>query len=112
MSEPDPKAAKRLAYLEKVTSGGSEDAMAWYGLAMEYRALERFEDALRTFETLRDKHPSYVAMYLMAGGTLQSMGRTADARAWYESGIVAARKAGNGHAASELESALGQLDAN
>jgi hypothetical protein len=50
-----------------------------------------------------------VPMYLMCGQMLESMGRGEDARAWLTSGIAAARTKGDGHALSELESALGAL---
>ena len=98
--------SKRLLFLEKITSEGSEDPIAWYGLALEYRSLERHDDALRTFETLRAKHPDYVPMYLMCGQLLETMSRPEDARAWYTVGVDAARKQGNSHALGELESAL------
>ena len=52
--------SKRLAYLEKVTREGSTEPMAWYGLALEYRTLERWDEALQTFTTLRANHPDYV----------------------------------------------------
>ena len=53
---------KRLTFLEKLTREGSEDPLAWYGLAMEYRKLERWDEALQTFTTLRTRNPDYVAM--------------------------------------------------
>ena len=34
--------SKRLAFLQKTTAEGSPDPLAWYGLAMEYRKLERW----------------------------------------------------------------------
>lgn len=102
--------SKRLAFLEKVTQDGSTDPIAWYGLAMEYRALERWDDALRTFETLRGTKPDYVPMYLMCGQMLSKVGRKDDARAWLEAGVTQARGAGNSHALGELEDALGTLD--
>lgn len=89
-----------------MTSGGNEDPFVWYGLAMEYRSLSRFEEALATFESLRARTPDYVPMYLMCGQMLESMGRAVDARAWLASGIESAHKKGDSHAASELESAL------
>jgi tetratricopeptide (TPR) repeat protein len=106
------KVSKRLAYLEKLVreppaSGG--DPFVWYGLAMEYRGLERFGEALATFDDLRARAPEYVAMYLMCGQMLETMGRPDDARSWYVAGLEAARKKGDGHAASELESALATL---
>ena len=104
-----PATSKRLEFLEKVTSSGSTDPFAWYGLAMEYRSLERHAEALETFEALRSRTPDYVAMYLMCGQMLESMGRPQDARTWLTSGIESARRKGDTHAASELESALQAL---
>ena len=75
-------------------------------LAMEYRSLGRHDEALQTFTTLRADHPDYVPMYLMCGQMLEKLDRKDDARGWYEAGIAKARARGDGHAASELESAL------
>lgn len=100
---------KRLMFLEKLTRDGSEDPMAWYGLAMEYRKLERWDEALQTFTTLRARKPDYVAMYLMCGQMLGGIARADEARAWLEAGIAAARAKGDSHAVSELESALATL---
>jgi predicted Zn-dependent protease len=101
--------SKRLDFLVKLTSTGNEDPFVWYGLAMEYRSLSRFDEALATFEALRARTPDYVPMYLMCGQMLESMGRVPDARAWLASGIVAAKAKGDSHAMSELEGALGAL---
>jgi predicted Zn-dependent protease len=101
--------SKRLAYLESITASGSQDPMAWYGLAMEYRALERHDDALRTFQALRSKNPGYVAMYLMCGQMLEKLGKKEDAREWLTAGIAEAQKSKNGHALGELEEALAAL---
>lgn len=102
--------SKRLAFLEKLTASGSNDPMAWYGLAMEYRALERLDDALATFRALREKHPDYVAMYLMCGTMLSERGDKEGAREWMAAGIDAARAKRDAHALGELESALAGLD--
>jgi predicted Zn-dependent protease len=104
------KAAKRLAFLEKTTADGSEDPLAWYGLAMEYRKLQRVDEALQTFTTLRSRKPDYVAMYLMCGQMLDEAGRKDEAREWLESGLTAARAKGDSHAVSEIESALAVLE--
>jgi len=104
------KAAKRLAFLEKTTAGGSEDPLAWYGLAMEYRKLQRVDEALQTFTTLRSRKPDYVAMYLMCGQMLDEAGRKDEAREWLESGLTAAKAKGDSHAVSEIESALAVID--
>jgi predicted Zn-dependent protease len=101
--------SKRLDFLLKMTSGGNDDPFVWYGLAMEYRSLRRFDEALSTFEALRARTPDYVPMYLMCGQMLESMGRAEEARGWLSSGIENARKKGDTHAVSELESALATL---
>jgi predicted Zn-dependent protease len=101
---------KRLLFLQKTTADGSTDPLAWYGLAMEYRKLERWDEALQTFTALRTMKPDYVAMYLMCGQMLEGIGRGDEARAWLEAGIEQARKKGDSHAVSELESALMSLD--
>ena len=101
--------SKRLAFLEKLTSEGSKDPFAWYGLAMEYRNVDRPEDALRTFEALRASNPDYVAMYLMCGQLLEKLTRFDEARTWLEQGIVEAKKKGDSHALGELEGALSGL---
>jgi hypothetical protein len=40
--------SRRLEFLLNMTSK-SADPFAWYGLAMEYRSLSRFEEAIATF---------------------------------------------------------------
>jgi len=102
--------SKRLAFLEKVTAEGSVDPLAWYGLAMEYRKLERWDEALQTFTTLRTNNPDYIAMYLMCGQMLSEATRKEEARTWLEAGLAKARQKGDSHAASEIESALSTLD--
>lgn len=102
--------SKRLAFLEKVTSEGSKDPFAWYGLANEYSSLGRPDDALRTFEKLRDLDASYVPQYLMCGQMLVNQKRPAEAKVWLEQGIAAAQKAGNTHALSELQNVLASIE--
>lgn len=102
--------SKRLAFLEKVTSEGSKDPFAWYGLANEYSSLGRHDEALRTFEKLRELDPSYVPQYLMCGQMLANLKRPEEARVWLTQGVEAAKKAGNGHALSELTNVLESLD--
>ena len=102
--------SKRLAFLEKTTADGSTDPLAWYGLAMEYRKLERWDEALQTFTALRTMKPDYVALYLMCGQMLGGIQRNDEARSWMEEGIVQAKAKGDSHAMGELQSALDALE--
>lgn len=100
---------KRLLLLEKMTAAGSQDPFAWYGLAMEYKSLERVEDALATFGKLKALDASYVPMYLMCATLLIAHGNMDDGRTWLRDGIAAARAKGDAHALAELEEALARL---
>jgi tetratricopeptide (TPR) repeat protein len=100
--------SRRLEFLLSLTSK-STDPFAWYGLAMEYRSLSRFDEAISTFELLRSRSPEYVPMYLMCGQVLESLGRHDEARAWLGSGLEVATAKGDAHAASELQTALATL---
>jgi tetratricopeptide (TPR) repeat protein len=102
--------SKRLEYLLKLTASGTDDPFPHYGLALEYRSLERHEDALETFRRLRARTPDYVPMYLMCGQMLEKLGRKDEAREWLEAGIEQARTKRDSHALSELERALAGLD--
>ncbi len=101
--------SKRLAVLEKMTSAGSTDPFAWYGLALEYKTLGRPEDAVATFDKLRAIDAGYVPQYLMCGTLLLELGRHDEARTWLTAGAAAARSKGDGHALSEIEDALARL---
>lgn len=102
--------SKRLAMLESMIAKGSKDPFAWYALALEYSNAGRVDESLETFAKLRADSPTYVPMYLMVGQMLVKAGRKAEGREWLEAGIAAAKAAGNSHALSELQSALGELD--
>jgi tetratricopeptide (TPR) repeat protein len=101
--------SKRLAVLEKMTSAGSKDPFAWYGLALEYKSLGRTDEARATFAQLRALDPGYLPQYLMCGTMLLDLGLHDEARDWLTQGATTARAKGDGHALSEIEDALARL---
>jgi tetratricopeptide (TPR) repeat protein len=101
--------SKRLPILEKMVATGSNDPMALYALAMEYRSLERYEESFATFERLRAAHPDYVAQYLMCATVLEKLGRGGEQKSWLSAGVDAARAKRDTHALGELEAALAAL---
>lgn len=101
--------SKRLEVLQKMIAAGSTDPFARYALAMELKGLGRLDESLAAFDELRAKDPSYVAQYLMAGGVAESLGKKADAIAWYDQGIEKAKAKGDSHALSELQQARALL---
>ena len=100
----------RIALLNEVLSQNPADAFARYGLAMEYSNSGEVERALEEFGRLLATHPDYTAGYFMAAQTLAKADRTEEARKMLADGIASAKKTGNGHAQSEMEGMLAELE--
>ena len=98
--------SQRLVMLEKLIAAGSTDPFVHYACAMELRSLSRNDAALAAFRALRERFPSYVPTYLMAGQLALELADSDTAREFLEQGLAQARAAGDEHAASELERAL------
>ena len=96
--------------LTEVLAQNPTDAFARYGLAMEYSISGEVERALEEFGRLLATHPDYTAGYFMAAQTLAKAERTEEARKMLVDGIASARKTGNGHAQSEMEAMLAELE--
>jgi predicted Zn-dependent protease len=103
--------SQRLEMLEKLIAKGSQDPFVHYARAMELRTLQRGPEAMQAFHELRSRFPAYVPTYLMAGQLALELAETQTARQFLEQGVEKARAAGDGHAESELVSALASLDA-
>lgn len=99
----------RLAMLEKLIAGGSDDPFVWYARAMALRSRGDLDAALDAYADVARRYEAYVPTYLMAGQVAEELGRTAQARGWFERGIKAATAAGDAHARGELEQALAAL---
>lgn len=95
-----------LEFLEQ----NPNDAFARYGLAMEYAKAGQTETALEQFAILLQANPDYTAGYLMAAQTLNNGGRAEDAKKMLRDGIASAVRTGNGHARSEMEAMLEELE--
>ena len=99
----------RIAQLRSFITQQPSNPFPHYGLALEYRNTGKLEQAQGVFDQLAEEFPDYLPAYLMAGNNLVDLGRASDAQARYRRGIEVARKAGNEHARSELETALAEL---
>ncbi len=99
----------RIATFKSFIQRAPTDPFPRYGLAMEHRGRGELDQAWVVFQELLEKFPDYVPTYLMAGGTLASLGRRDEAAAVYRRGLEAAGKKRDDHAARELETALAEL---
>jgi tetratricopeptide (TPR) repeat protein len=96
--------------LEGFLSANPNDAFARYGLAMECANSGDAETAIQHYAKLVELHPDYVPCYYQYGQLLIRLARKEEARRVFGDGIRMAQKAGNSHAASEMEEALRLLD--
>lgn len=92
----------RLDQLLEMVEQEPDDDFCRYGLALEYRKLERYEEALQHFIELKKRHPDYAVAYFMAGQMLTDLDRLDEARQWLREGILAAERIGDGHAQVEM----------
>jgi predicted Zn-dependent protease len=102
-------APSRIELLRGFITQRPDDPFPRYALAMEHKNAGQLDAAWETFRMLMDAHPDYVPGYLHAGNTLVALGRPAEARVVFDSGIAASSRCGDGHARGELEGALAAL---
>src|SRR4051812_31672046 len=100
----------RREKLEAMLAEDPNDTELGYMLAMEYASGGDDERAARSFRELLTRAPDYAPAYHQAGRALHRLGRIAEARAVLERGIPVALKAGNSHAAGEMQDLLDNLD--
>jgi cytochrome c-type biogenesis protein CcmH/NrfG len=100
----------RRQMLEEFVARKPGDAFSRYGLAMECMNSGDTAAAYAQFRALLEKSADYVPAYLMYAQMLSRESRTAEAKQVLTTGIATARKMGDQHAQSELESLLGELN--
>ena len=94
-----------LAFLKE----SPEDAFLNYALATEYVGLGNDDKAEAIIRTLLVSHPDYIATYYHLGKLMERKSEKEGAISIYEKGIEKAKKSGERHSLSELQSALLEL---
>lgn len=103
------KSMGRLEDLQRLLEQDPANNRLQYMLAMEYLSQDKPAEAAATLRSLLDRDPAYVPAYYQAGRACEQAGDPDAARDFYRRGIEAARRAGDAHAASELQAALDLL---
>jgi Tfp pilus assembly protein PilF len=92
----------RKEQLEEMLAGDPNDPFLRYGLAMEYVSEGNDEEGAKRLVELTQISTDYIAAYQQAGQAFYRLGKFPEAREIFKSGIAAARKAGDLHAAEEM----------
>jgi tetratricopeptide (TPR) repeat protein len=98
-----------IEQLEKLLAAEPDDPFVLYGLANEYAKARRTDLAVEFFDRCLAADPAYCYAYYHKARALDAAGRHEQALAAINAGLAAAKQAGDGHAASELQSLADEL---
>ena len=104
----DQKKTRRQV-LEEFVQKSPGDAFSRYGLAMECMCTGDASAAILNFDVLLKQNADYIPAYLMYGQLLVRESRPDEAKQILVTGIAAAGKKGDQHAASEMEALLADI---
>jgi Tfp pilus assembly protein PilF len=100
----------RLEKLQQFLAADPNDSFTRYAIGLEYAKENKFEEAIKALEELRELDASYIPTYYMLAGYYREVKDLTKAEAMYREGITKARAANDLHAASELQAALDELE--
>jgi len=100
----------RLAKLTKLLEADPADTFVLYGLAQEYAKQGDTAKAVEFYDRCLATDPAYCYAYFHKARTLQDAGNPNAAITTVKEGLVAAKKAQDSHAASELSGLLDELE--
>jgi thioredoxin-like negative regulator of GroEL len=99
----------RRRKLESMLQATPGDAFLGYALALEMIKEGELESGLAQLKAVVEQHPDYHAAHFQLGQVLAREGSEDEAREWLQKGVEAARRAGDAHAAGEMEEFLQTL---
>jgi tetratricopeptide (TPR) repeat protein len=100
----------RIIKLKEILEKEPNDNFTNYALGLEYASIKHYEQAIATFEALRQRDPEYIPTYYQLADTYRKINDKAKALVIYKEGITRARTARDLHAASELEAAMDEME--
>ena len=99
----------RLDQLHKLLEKTPTDPFLTYGIALEHKKAAEYETAVQWLDKTIQNDADYCYAYYQKGQVLEQLGRTDDAKAAYQAGIAASRRAGDAHAEGEIAGAMEML---
>lgn len=102
-------AESRIEVFQTMLATDAANTAVRFGLANELLKLERWEEAVIELQTYLQQADDQGNAYGKLAQALERLGRTDEARAAYEQGIVAAHRHGHPGMAQEFQLALDEL---
>ena len=100
---------ERMQKVREMLEKQPEDVFLMYAMAMELRKAGELQEAVEYLTRVTRKDVAYIPAYHQMGQVHTQAGKTAEARDAYQRGIAVAMKAGNRHAAEEMQAELDML---
>ena len=100
----------RIEDLERLLAADPADAFVLYGLAQEHAKAGNHARAVEFYDRCLAADPSYCYAYFHKAKAQEASGKPAEAVATLRQGREAARRAGDGHALSEIGAYLDELE--
>ncbi|MGD1106602.1 MAG: hypothetical protein ABR865_06115 [Terracidiphilus sp.] len=107
----DKVAVDKVAGLREILALDPRNSFARYGVAMELASRGETSLAIAEFDELLANDPDYTAGYFMSAQTLAGAGRKQQAIERLKAGIACAARSGNSHALNEMQTMLGEMEA-
>ena len=101
----------KIAGLKEILALDPGNSFARYGVAMELASRGETSLALAEFDELLANDPDYTAGYFMSAQTLAGAGRKKQAIERLKAGVACAARSGNSHALNEMQTMLGEMEA-
>ena len=101
----------KVAGLREILALDPKNSFARYGVAMELASRGEISLSIAEFDHLLANDPDYTACYFMSAQTLAGAGRRQQAIERLKAGIACAARTGNTHALNEMQTMLGEMEA-
>jgi len=108
---PDSGKMDKVAGLREILALDPKNSFARYGVAMELASRGEISLSIAEFDHLLANDPDYTAGYFMSAQTLAGAGRRQQAIERLKAGIACAARTGNTHALNEMQTMLGEMEA-
>jgi len=101
----------KIAGLKEILALDPGNSFARYGVAMELASHGDVDAAISEFDILLANDPNYTPGYFMSAQTLAGAGRKQQAIERLKAGVACAARSGNSHALNEMQTMLGEMEA-